>query len=176
MEKNSGVEQIREVLAALTYFRNMSFIITKANADAGGRRINEIIDDYARKYDNVIAVTSLGVRKYLSAVKGCKVVIGNSSSGIIEAPCLHVPTVNIGDRQKGRFMPDSIINCIPEEESIVKAINNALDKEFQAKVLIMTNPFGDGNTSKTITAIIHGIFEQGGDINIKKSFYDLRWD
>ncbi|MBP3754183.1 MAG: UDP-N-acetylglucosamine 2-epimerase (hydrolyzing) [Lachnospiraceae bacterium] len=176
LEKNSGVEQIREVLAALTYFRNMSFIITKANADAGGRRINEIIDDYARKYDNVIAVTSLGVRKYLSAVKGCKVVIGNSSSGIIEAPCLHVPTVNIGDRQKGRFMPDSIINCIPEEESIVKAINNALDKEFQAKVLIMTNPFGDGNTSKTITAIIHGIFEQGGDINIKKSFYDLRWD
>lgn len=176
LEKNSGVEQINRLLSALTHFSDMSFIITKANADAGGRRINEIIDDYALSHDNVVAVTSLGARRYLSAVKGCKVVIGNSSSGIIEAPCLHVPTVNIGDRQKGRFMADSIINCDPEEDKIAEAIKNALNADFQEKVLTMTNPFGDGHTSKMITEKIHEIFEKCRGIDIKKSFYDIRWN
>lgn len=114
LQENSGVEQFEQLIEALDAFPDMSFIITKANADAGGRRINKRIDDYAKTHKNVAAVASLGVRRYLSAVKESAAVIGNSSSGVIEVTCLHVPTVNIGDRQKGRIMPDSVLCCEPE--------------------------------------------------------------
>ncbi len=173
LEKNSGVEQTEELLNAMDAFPDMTFIITKANADAGGRYINSRIDEYANGRNNVKAVTSLGVKRYLSAIKGSRFVLGNSSSGIIEAPCLHVPTVNIGDRQKGRLMPDSVICCRPEKNDIIKAIEKALSKEFQEKVKKMDNPFGEGDTSEKITSIIKSAFEKYGDINIVKSFYDI---
>ncbi len=176
LEENSGLEQVDELLSALNQFPNMAFVITKANADAGGRRINQAIDEYVEHRDNMVAVTSLGARRYLSAVKACKVVIGNSSSGIIEAPCLHVPTVNIGDRQKGRLMPESVICCDPDEKSIVDAINIAVGADFQNAVTEMTNPFGNGNTSEDITTIVRAIFDKVGKIDIKKSFYDIRWN
>lgn len=88
LAENSGVEQFDQLMDAMDAFPNMAFIITKANADAGGRYINSRIDEYAEKRSNVVAVTSLGVRRYLSAVKGSCLVLGNSSSGITEAPCL----------------------------------------------------------------------------------------
>ncbi len=86
------------------------------------------------KRDNVVAVTSLGVKRYLSAVKESCIVLGNSSSGITEAPCLHVPTVNIGDRQKGRLMPDSVICCEPKSEAIIEAMKKAFDVDFREKL------------------------------------------
>ncbi|WP_330368083.1 UDP-N-acetylglucosamine 2-epimerase [Butyrivibrio sp. MB2005] len=173
LEANSGVEQFDQLMCALDEFPEMSFVITKANADAGGRHINQKIDEYADIRSNVIAVTSLGVRRYLSAVKESTVVIGNSSSGIIEAPCLHIPTVNIGDRQKGRLMPESVLCCEPDKESIVNTIKQAISDDFREKVKAMTNPFGDGNTSARITEIIRETFEKSGKINIKKDFYDI---
>lgn len=173
LDENSGVWQFEQLTDALNEFSDMSFIITKANADAGGRRINSSIDEYVMSHKNIIAVTSLGVRRYLSAVKECAVVIGNSSSGITEAPCLHIPTVNIGDRQKGRLMPDSVICCEANKESIVSAINKAVSEDFNKKVWNMTNPFGSGETSKKITEILKIMFEQEGSIGIIKNFYDI---
>ena len=173
LDDNSGVDQLDELLKALDEFKDMSFIITKANADAGGRQINARLDEYASSKDNVIVVTSLGAKRYLSAVKEAAVVIGNSSSGIIEAPCLHVPTVNIGDRQRGRLMPDSVISCEPDCESIVKAISTAISDDFRQKVKTMDNPYGDGETSDKITWILKEVFEKNDKIDIKKKFYDI---
>ena len=174
LEENSGVDQVGELLYAIDSFPNLKFVFTKSNSDAGGRRINRLIDDFAKERNNVVAVTSLGVERYLSAVKNSCVVIGNSSSGIIEAPCLHVPTVNIGDRQKGRFMPESVLNCGPEREAIIESIKIGISPDFRNKIKDMTNPFGNGNTSEIITMIIRSEFEKYGLINIKKHFYDMR--
>jgi GDP/UDP-N,N'-diacetylbacillosamine 2-epimerase (hydrolysing) len=176
LEENSGVEQVDRLMEAMDAFPQMKYIITKANADAGGRRINMRIDDYAASHDNVVAVTSLGVRRYLSAVKGSVVVIGNSSSGIMEAPCLHVPTVNIGDRQKGRLMPDSVLCCEPDTQEIIKTIKKAVSHDFREAVRNMTNPFGDGNTSARISDIIRKSFETQGRIPVMKAFYDIEVD
>ncbi|MCR5399772.1 MAG: UDP-N-acetylglucosamine 2-epimerase (hydrolyzing) [Lachnospiraceae bacterium] len=176
LEENSGVEQVDRLMEAMDAFPQMKYIITKANADAGGRRINMRIDDYAASHDNVVAVTSLGVRRYLSAVKGSVVVIGNSSSGIMEAPCLHVPTVNIGDRQKGRLMPDSVLCCEPDTQEIIKTIKKAVSHDFREAVRNMTNPFGDGNTSARISDIIRKSFETQGKIPVMKAFYDIEVD
>ena len=158
---------------AMDAFPDLKYIITKANADAGGRYINGRIDEYAAKRDNVVAVTSLGVKRYLSAVKESCIVLGNSSSGITEAPCLHVPTVNIGDRQKGRLMPDSVICCEPKREAIIDAMKKAVSVDFREKVKTMTNPFGNGDTSDKITEIIRTTFDKYGEIGIVKDFYDI---
>lgn len=173
LEENSGVEQFDQLIDAMDAFPNMKFIITKANADAGGRYINHRIDEYAKKRKNVVAVTSLGVKRYLSAVKESCVVLGNSSSGITEAPCLRVPTVNIGDRQKGRIMPDSVICCEPKSEAIIKAVKQAVSDDFRKKVKLMTNPFGTGDTSERITEIIRSAFDNYGNIGVVKNFYDI---
>ncbi len=173
LEQNSGVDQIDQLMDAMDAFPNMKFIITKANADAGGRYINGRIDEYARKRDNVVAITSLGVKRYLSAVKDSCVVLGNSSSGIIEAPCLCVPTVNIGDRQKGRIMPDSVICCKAESVAIIEAMKKAISTDFREKVKTMTNPFGNGDTSERITEVIYSVFKRNGEVGTVKTFYDI---
>ena len=173
LEENSGVEQFDQLMDAMDAFPDLKYIITKANADAGGRYINGRIDEYAAKRDNVVAVTSLGVKRYLSAVKESCIVLGNSSSGITEAPCLHVPTVNIGDRQKGRLMPDSVICCEPKREAIIDAMKKAVSVDFREKVKTMTNPFGNGDTSEKITEIIRTTFDKYGEIGIVKDFYDI---
>ena len=100
-------------------------------------------------------------------------VIGNSSSGIIEAPCFHVPTVNIGDRQKGRLMPDSVICCEPKKDEIILAIKKAISENFCQEVKGMSNPFGDGETSKQIVSVLKEEFEKNGNINLMKKFYDI---
>jgi len=107
-------------------------------------------------------------------VKESAVIIGNSSSGIIEAPCLHTPTVNIGDRQRGRLMPDSVLCCEPDKENIVHAIRKAISDDFQKAAEKMTNPYGEGKTSEMIAAILKSIFEKEGGIRIVKDFYDLK--
>ena len=174
LDENSGLEQFEELLLALEEFKDMSFIITKANADAGGRRINARIDEFVKNHSKVVAVTSLGVRRYLSALKLCDVVIGNSSSGIIEAPCLFTPTVNIGDRQRGRFMPESVINCDSNKDDIVEAIKKAMTDDFHEFVSTISNPFGEGKTSELIVTHIKDIFETEDSIRVDKKFYDLK--
>ena len=130
LEEHTAKSQIKALMDAISKYPNITFICTKANADMEGRLINKCIEEYSKKYDNIKLFASLGMRRYMSALKYAKFVVGNSSSGIIEVPSFHIPTINIGDRQKGRIQAETVINCKPEKESIVKAIDMALSDDF----------------------------------------------
>ena len=168
LEKETAEQQVRELLAAMRQRADLFFLITKANSDAGGRRINELLETETKKCSNMKLVASLGMKRYLSAVKYAKFVLGNSSSGIIEAPALHVPTVNIGDRQQGRIQAKSIVNCQPERTSILTAIDRALGMCS----LNFVNPYGDGHASEKIVEILDK-YLRSDHIDLKKKFYDL---
>lgn len=172
LENNTVKEQFHNLLCALDEHHELKYIITKANADAHGEVINEMIDKYASENKNVIAYPSLGMRRYLSALKYSKMVIGNSSSGIIEAPSFGIPTVNIGDRQKGRIQSNSVINCMTSLQEINEAMNLALSKEFCEKAKNTVNPYGNGYTSDKIVDVIRE-YVLNDKVNLKKSFYDI---
>lgn len=171
-EEDTASQQANELIAAISEFPNYQFIITKANADAGGRAINQIWDLEMEKHDNWYISTSLGSRVYLSALKHATMVIGNSSSGIIEAPALHTPTVNIGDRQKGREMSQSIISCEPIRNDIIRAINMAASEYYQKAAHRGKSQYGNGRTSEAVLSIMK-TFLQSGNIDTKKKFYNI---
>lgn len=170
LEDEPPERQLFELFAAMDAF-DLEYIITKANADAGGLAINRAVDAYAAKRDNVAAFDSLGLVRYLSAVKYCAFVAGNSSSGILEAPSFGVPTVNIGDRQKGRMQAKSVLQCAPERADIARAFAQALTPTFRKKAAHAVNPYGDGDTSGKIVAILKRVFS--GPLDLKKTFYDI---
>ena len=174
MENETAQKQVYELIKAMDTFTNMSYIITMANADAGGRTINEIWKREATKRSNWLAVQSLGALRYLSAVKHARLVIGNSSSGIYEAPALGTPTINIGDRQKGRMMAESVLCCEPVKEKIAHAMKNALDEVFQNRAQHTSCPFGDGTTSEQIVDVIID-FLNGSPRTLQKHFYDIQF-
>jgi GDP/UDP-N,N'-diacetylbacillosamine 2-epimerase (hydrolysing) len=169
-EENSEV-QFQALLDVIKKSHNMNYIFTKANADANGRIINKMIDSYLEENNNAVAFTSLGLTRYLSAVKYSAMVIGNSSSGLLEAPSFGIPTINIGDRQKGRLQAGSIINCQPSAEEIEKAIDIALTEDFKHQAKRTVNPYGDGKTSEKVVGTIKD-FLINNKINLKKKFYD----
>lgn len=171
LENNSAAKQIKALLRALSKHNDMKFVFTKANADVNGRIINQILEEYCSRHENYYLFSSLGMLKYLSAVKHAKFVIGNSSSGLIEVPTFKIPTINIGDRQKGRLMATSIICCEPTQSDIEKAINKALSPDFRKTASKTVNPYGDGKTSKKIVKIIKKVFSK--PINLKKNFYNI---
>jgi len=159
---------LTELLLALDQFPHSRVIITKPNADAGGRLLSHMIDDYgAARSDRVLVFTSLGQVRYLSAMKHCDVVIGNSSSGIVEAPALKKATVNIGDRQDGRLKASSVITCPEESGAIASAIKRALSSEFHNLVANTESPYGNSDTSGRIVA-----FLKQADLTKPKCFYD----
>jgi GDP/UDP-N,N'-diacetylbacillosamine 2-epimerase (hydrolysing) len=167
LENDSAIDQLNELLKVLHRHNEMKFIITKANADLSGEKINARLDEFVKENDHCIVVSSLGTLRYFSAIKGSVCVIGNSSSGIVEVPSFGKPTINIGDRQKGRIQANSTINCKPVESDIEKALDKAL--RFKKEVV---NPYGDGKTSDKMLRIIKKTFF-GKDIDLKKVFYDL---
>lgn len=167
MEEGSAIRQLKELLKVIDDHREMNFIITKANSDKDGEKINEELERYVKDHDHCILVSSLGTLRYFSAIRYCECVIGNSSSGIVEVPSFNKPTVNIGERQKGRIQADSIINCRPEAEDIERALKKA--KKFDKKIV---NPYGNGNSSAKMVRIIRKTFLDK-EIDLKKRFYDL---
>lgn len=172
MEDGSIEKLLFDFLEALQAFPGMEFIITKSNADQGGAKINELLDEAEKRIDNLHVYTSLGVRRYLSLMKYAELVLGNSSSGIVEAPAFHVPTVNIGDRQRGRLQSDSIINCVNSKEKIIEAIKEAMTSEHKKKCINVISPYGDGHAAEQIAkrsaeTVING------RIDLKKKFFDL---
>ncbi|WP_432662689.1 UDP-N-acetylglucosamine 2-epimerase [Wukongibacter baidiensis] len=176
LEEDSSEVQFENLLSCLDEFINTKIIFTKANADTHGRVINKMIDDYVKKNSNKsIVFTSLGQLRYLSAIKYVDAVIGNSSSGIIEVPAFKTPTVNIGDRQRGRIRCKSIIDCKPTKDEIKKAITKALSDDFKNTINDIVNPYGDGNVSQQIVEEIKK-FLLNDLIDIKKEFYDIRMD
>lgn len=156
---------------ALDKFPDFKVLITKSNSDAGGMNINSQIDDYAAKNSKrVFTCFSLGQLRYLSAMKHCSAVVGNSSSGIWEAPALKVPTVNIGARQQGRHREISIIDCAEESENISAAIRKALSAQFLNSIQNMQIKHMDGNISARIKNILRDIPLNG---ILKKRFFDF---
>lgn len=164
--------QVYELIKGMDSFTDMGYIITKANADAGGRLINSIWEKEAEGRNNWFLVDSLGVSKYLSSVKYSCMVIGNSSSGLAEVPALGVPTINIGDRQKGRRMAKSVICCEPKADEIEKAMRLAMTDDFHKAMIGMELPFGDGTTSEQVMEVILKYLKNKDRTNVKR-FYDL---
>ena len=167
LDHATAYQEVSEFCEAMKECKDITFVVTMANADKGGDCINQVIADYATENDNIVSVYNLGMKNYLSAVKYARFVIGNSSSGITEAPILGTPTVNIGDRQKGRIMCETIINCEINKDSIISAINKAESMEH-----IVTDLYGDGNTSIKIVETIK-CFLLNDKIELKKGFYTL---
>ena len=155
LEDDTAREQFQNILNALDYFEDLKVIFTKANADAGGRVINHMIDDYVNEHPQKSkAYTSLGQLRYLSAVSLADVVIGNSSSGLSEVPTFHVPTVNIGDRQRGRVCGKTVISCGVAEKEITDAIQKALSQTFRNEICNEKNPYEKKGTSDAIVKIL----------------------
>jgi GDP/UDP-N,N'-diacetylbacillosamine 2-epimerase (hydrolysing) len=171
LEKATAGVQFDELLAALENFPKHKIIFTKTNADTDGQVINEMINDYAAAHpERCLAVASLGLRRYLSAIKLCDAVVGNSSSGILEAPVFEVPTVNIGDRQKGRIRTKSIIDCEPMQESIVAALSQALSDVFRYELKGWEHPCEKKGTAHSIVQILETIPLKN---ILRKPFFDL---
>lgn len=159
-------ESFGALLEALDQFPEYQVVITYPNADDGGRSIIPLLEEYAlRQPERVKAVPSLGQKRYLSAVRLSTAVIGNSSSGISEVPSLKIPTVNIGQRQKGRLCANSVIHCKPEADAIADAIKKAL---LSREELDYQNPYGKGMVGVKILEVIKAI-----DVKSTKVFYDL---
>lgn len=172
MENSDIKELIDEFLGAIKAYPDIEFIVTKSNADQGGAEINKLLDEAESKIDNLHVYTSLGVVRYLSLMKYAEFVLGNSSSGIIETPAFKVPTVNIGDRQRGRLQSESIINCTEDKESIARAIDKAMSKEHKEVCSKVVSPYGSGDASEQIAKKIYDIVIED-KINLKKKFYDI---
>ncbi|MBI2791857.1 MAG: UDP-N-acetylglucosamine 2-epimerase (hydrolyzing) [Gammaproteobacteria bacterium] len=170
--KGSPREEFGELLKALSYFQDTTFIFTKGNADSDGRVINDMIDDFCKDNPHSSkAFLQLGHHHYLSLLSIADVCVGNSSSGIIEVPYFNIPTVNIGDRQKGRVRPISVLDCQANEASITACIQKALSKEFRQEIFNMQHPYGEGPVAKKIVSII----KKSDFTNlIRKNFCDLK--
>ena len=168
----SPVEALQTLFSVFDEFPEYKLIFTQANSDAGGRIINEQIEAYAKKNkERVLLVKSLGQLRYLSAMKLCAAVVGNSSSGLLEAPVLHVPTINIGDRQKGRKRYPSVIDCNEDKQQLLSAIQSLRDSKFLQKIQSMEIPHTDGKIAITMKDML----KQADLSNIcQKKFYDLK--
>lgn len=172
LERGASEEQSKCLLDALSALKNTNLIFTKTNADMEGSVINRLIDDYvAKNFRHAKAFTSMGQLKYLSTLQFVDAVVGNSSSGIVEAPSFKIGTINIGDRQKGRIMPESVINCAPTKSSIAKALEELYSKEFKKKLENIKNPYGDGNSATKIKNVLKNYKISG---ILKKHFYDIK--
>jgi len=155
LSKLSAKEQMQELLTAFDTLEDTGIIFTKANADEGGKVINAMIDRYVKNNsDKAVAFESLGQLRYFSAIKYVDAVVGNSSSGILEVPSFKKPTLNIGDRQKGRVQAKSIVNCEIDSKEIVKALEQVYDEKFQEMLKTSKSPYESHNTSKQIKEII----------------------
>ena len=172
LENSTAKEQFQELLDAIDELEDTNIIFTKANSDTDGRVINQMIDEYVSKNSyKSIGFTSLGQLRYLSALQFVDAVVGNSSSGLAEAPSFKIGTINIGDRQKGRIKAESVIDCKSDKVSILEAFDKLYSVEFQNSLSNIKNPYGDGCASQKIVEVLKNV--NLGNI-LKKSFYDLK--
>lgn len=167
----SSEASFKEILSALSTLEDTTLIFTKANADTDGRIINQMIDEYVAQHEDAYAFTSLGALRFLSLLSFADGIIGNSSSGLIEVPTFKIPTINIGDRQKGRMKSVTVLDTPIEKEAILNTIAYAKTDEFKAVLKNSTNPYGDGNATSKIMDILNNInFKNLGS----KAFFDLK--
>ena len=171
LEFDAGISQLKALFRAVDDLNDATVIFTKSNADEAGTKFNKLILEYSIKRDSVHVYESLGQRRYLSlAKKIVDGVIGNSSSGLIEVPSLKTPTVNIGNRQAGRLLASSVVNCAATYKEISHAIRKIVSGPFQHQVQTSLNPNGSSGAANLI-------FEKLMEVNLtnvqQKEFYDL---
>jgi UDP-hydrolysing UDP-N-acetyl-D-glucosamine 2-epimerase len=170
LEQHTSVKQMRSLLDSLERFQQGQIVFTMPNADAGGREIIQLIKDFVAKTSPRASMyASLGQLRYLSLMCYSAVVVGNSSSGIIETPSFGIPTINIGDRQKGRVAADSVIHVEPETSAILNALYKAFDSTFLEQCKVVDNPYGKGGVTKKIITVLR---EKLGTVDLKKEFVD----
>lgn len=168
LENSTAEEQIHNLLSALDEYSDIKIIFTLPNSDTDGRVIIRLINEYVSKHPGkAIAYPSLGLKRYLSALQFVKAVVGNSSSGIIEVPSFGIPTLNIGDRQKGRIAADSVINCGTSKKDILEG----LDKVLNSGHIEIHNPYEGKNTTADILHVLKTYPLEG---LIQKTFYNLQ--
>ena len=148
-------EDIEDFVAALEDRKDLRVIFTMPNSDTGGQLIADAIDGFVeRNAGRAKAFKSLGVIRYLSLVKQVAAVVGNSSSGIVEVPSFGIPTLNIGDRQKGRIAAESVYNCKQDQESILAGLKMILSHDFQQKAKLVRNPYDKEGTAQVIFDVV----------------------
>lgn len=175
LEAGGAKKQLMELMEAMRKEEAYEYVVTFANADSGGNELNQLWKEFSAENRHVHLYSSLGVRNYLSAVKYADMVVGNSSSGILEAPSFRIPVINIGDRQKGRLQAGCIINCAPEAQAIQCAMEVGRSREFQAKLKQVENPYGKGDASRQIIRKVKEYLKED-KINLKKSFYNVKFE
>jgi GDP/UDP-N,N'-diacetylbacillosamine 2-epimerase (hydrolysing) len=173
-EKSNIEEDIKRILKRLDK-TDLYLIFTKSNADSGGKYINKALDEYCIKNSHRAKVFySLGAVRYLSCMKYCRVVVGNSSSGVVETPAFKVPCVNIGTRQKGRYAPANVISVPCEENAIYTAVETAISQKFKVAAKNAANPYDAGfSPSKKIAELLEKYLDNPG--NMPKNFYDVKF-
>lgn len=172
LENNTAAEQCRNLLEALNEYPEYKVIFTLPNSDTDGRIIIQLINEYvASQPERCMAVPSLGLKRYLSALKYVSAVVGNSSSGIIEVPSFGIPTLDIGDRQKGRIAAESVWHCGNDTTSIKEGMQKILSKEFSGQAKRTVNPYDKGRTIEQIFQVIstYPLCELQ-----QKKFYDIK--
>jgi GDP/UDP-N,N'-diacetylbacillosamine 2-epimerase (hydrolysing) len=170
LENSSSGQQMTELLAALDPLVDTRLIFTMPNADTDGRVLFELINKFVAEHSNARVFTSLGQLRYLSCIRHADGVVGNSSSGLAEAPTFAKGTINIGDRQRGRLKASSIIDCAPDRGAISAALTQLYTPAFQANLATVRNPYGDGGASERIVETLATV--SLNDI-LKKRFYNL---
>ena len=171
LEKNQSSKQMKELLLALDELESTNLIFTMPNSDPDGRKLFDQIEEFVNTRENSYVFTSLGQKKYLSCMPFIDAVVGNSSSGLIEVPSFSKPTINIGDRQRGRLKAKSVIDCEPNKNSILNALKQAYSKDFQEHLSKVKNPYGKGGSSKAIVEILEKISFK--DL-LKKEFFNMK--
>ena len=171
LENNTAAEQFQNLLTALDELEDTNIILTKPNADTDGRIIIKMIDDYASANSHkAISFVSMGQLRYLSALQYIDGVVGNSSSGLAEAPSFKIGTLDIGDRQKGRIKSSSVIDCEPTLDSIRNGVRMLYSKEFQENLPQAKKPYGEGGASRKIMETLRDF-----DLTniLKKEFHNI---
>lgn len=170
LEDDGGVRQMTEMLAALEKLQDTHLIITMPNADTGGRELIRMIERFVSSRPYAKAFTSLGQQRYLSCIAQVDAVVGNSSSGLSEAPSFKKGSINIGDRQRGRIKASSVIDCAPTRMDILAAIEKLYSPTFQTSLNATRNPYGEGGASELIVATLKRFDTNGTP---KKVFHDF---
>lgn len=170
LENATSGQQMEELLSALELLEDTNLIFTMPNADTDGRVLIELIKGFVAKHANACAYTSLGQVRYFSCLQFVDGVIGNSSSGLLEVPSFNKGTINIGDRQRGRLKAKSVIDCSPNQQSIIAAIERLYSQAFQLELKTVSNPCRVDGASEKIVRILQ---DYPVELVLKKSFYDL---
>lgn len=171
LEKATASNQFEELLASLEPLKDTQLIFTMPNADTDGRELIKLVENFVSRHSNAKSYTSLGQLRYLSCLAQVDGVIGNSSSGLLEAPSFRKGTVNIGDRQRGRLQAESVINCEPKRESISAALRHLYSDQFQSNLQRVQNIYGEGGASDAIVSIVK---TASLDDIVKKNFFDIK--